>query len=544
MEPDPSSRAAARRIVEEVLAEHAARAAPLDGVAPVTIVERPDTPAWRAARRIVEETLAEHAARAMIPPKIRVEVVVDLDEYGVEVLVDLDESRPSSDQRVGPDTAEDGPEPAVVSVVAPIERDVTPARSARRIVQSVLDDHGVDPESAGTRPEAPMAFEIDPDPDPLPEPVGSSADEGTAVVLTGSGSGPTGSHAESTESEPEPGPTVDGASPEAAGDPEDMAGAVVPIDDALLRAAIPDRLFAADPDPGEAAVAIDGPTEGPAPDATPSLEDAPPPPMTATSRPPSLAAPDAPVTIASRIVAEVLAERAQAALDARDADPEPEPEPDPEPAVAPAATDASDLPAEPRDLPAEPGDLPDRPVELPGATETLVLDTGTGAQRVPAASSPAPVSEPDRGSDPAVDPDASAAEELEELEERPPGAANGRVPAMNTPDGADPGSSAGLLTVEAAPEDVRVLDPVAHDPQVEHLPAEAVEDELWADEPSSAIVAEDELAAQDEYGQWPDPIVPPRRTGRWLITTVLSAVSLAFLLPLAIGALRDLVSFS
>jgi len=506
VEPDPSSRAAARRIVEEVLAEHAARAAPLDGVTPVTVVERPDSPAWRAARRIVEETLAEHAARAVIPPRIRVEVVVDLEEPDVEVLVDLDEPRPSSDQRLGPDTAEDGPEATVVSVVAPIARDETPARSARRIVQAVLDDHGVDPASASTRPGAPMAFEIDPVPGSLPEPTGASPDEGTAEVVAEPGQ-PT--EPDPTEPDPaEPESTVDGASPEAAGEPmaEDAAGAVVPIDDARLRAAIPDRLFAPDPDPEEADAAIDGSTEGPAPAASPSNEeDPPPPPVTAAPGPPSLADPDAPATIASRIVAEVLAERAQAALDARDLEPDadvaPEPDVAPDPDVAPEPAVA--------------------------ATETLVLDAGTGAQRVPTASAPseAPVPEPDWGSDdPDVDPDADAAEELDE---RPPGALDGRVPVMNTPDGTHPGPSTGLLTVEAAPED-----------------------ELWADGSSGAIVTEDDLVVEedlfveDEYGQWPDPIVPPRRTGRWLITTVLGAVSLAFLLPLAIGALRDLVSFS
>ena len=36
----------------------------------------------------------------------------------------------------------------------------------------------------------------------------------------------------------------------------------------------------------------------------------------------------------------------------------------------------------------------------------------------------------------------------------------------------------------------------------------------------------------------------PRRTGRWLITTVLGAVALAYLFPLAVRAVRDLVALS
>ncbi|GGI08344.1 hypothetical protein [Egicoccus halophilus] len=37
---------------------------------------------------------------------------------------------------------------------------------------------------------------------------------------------------------------------------------------------------------------------------------------------------------------------------------------------------------------------------------------------------------------------------------------------------------------------------------------------------------------------------PPRRTGRWLLTSILGAVALAVLLPMAIAALRDLVALS
>lgn len=42
---------------------------------------------------------------------------------------------------------------------------------------------------------------------------------------------------------------------------------------------------------------------------------------------------------------------------------------------------------------------------------------------------------------------------------------------------------------------------------------------------------------------WPQPS-PPRRTGRWLVTTVLGAVALAYVFPLAVRAVRDLVALS
>ena len=40
------------------------------------------------------------------------------------------------------------------------------------------------------------------------------------------------------------------------------------------------------------------------------------------------------------------------------------------------------------------------------------------------------------------------------------------------------------------------------------------------------------------------PAPPPKRTGRWLLATLLGAIALAWLFPLAVGALRDLVRLS
>ena len=40
----------------------------------------------------------------------------------------------------------------------------------------------------------------------------------------------------------------------------------------------------------------------------------------------------------------------------------------------------------------------------------------------------------------------------------------------------------------------------------------------------------------------PEPVREPPRTGRWLLTTVLAALALAWLFPLAVAALRDLVA--
>jgi len=46
-----------------------------------------------------------------------------------------------------------------------------------------------------------------------------------------------------------------------------------------------------------------------------------------------------------------------------------------------------------------------------------------------------------------------------------------------------------------------------------------------------------------EMAQWaPDAAPRPRRTGRWLIVTILAVVAIALLFPMAVDALRDLVA--
>lgn len=110
--PESPARAAARRIVEEVLADHAARGTTLDGWAPIPVPSRPDTPAWRAARRIVEDTLAGHAIRVAASPV----PTLGVDTGELAVLHDVGEALapPSSAPRQG-HREEPSPEPGPVA---------------------------------------------------------------------------------------------------------------------------------------------------------------------------------------------------------------------------------------------------------------------------------------------------------------------------------------------------------------------------------------------------------------------------------------------
>ncbi|MCC5949600.1 MAG: hypothetical protein JJT89_14210, partial [Nitriliruptoraceae bacterium] len=67
-------------------------------------------------------------------------------------------------------------------------------------------------------------------------------------------------------------------------------------------------------------------------------------------------------------------------------------------------------------------------------------------------------------------------------------------------------------------------------------PDEATPDEVTVD----GSHAPDEVTAQ---AHWPQD-TPPRRTGRWLVVTIVGAVALAYLFPMAVGAFRELVSLS
>ena len=90
----------------------------------------------------------------------------------------------------------------------------------------------------------------------------------------------------------------------------------------------------------------------------------------------------------------------------------------------------------------------------------------------------------------------------------------------------------------ARPEESLVPEPDGPPPP----PAEA----LAAAEPVSRPVEEARLAAQpleDEDTRFID-LDPPPRTGRWLLTTVIAALALAVLFPLAIAALRQLAAMS
>ena len=84
------ARAAARRIVEQVLADHAAMSE--TSVTP-TRPAVPDTPAWRAARRIVDEVLAAHGGGLVSAAEgAALASVTDAEEGPPPVLVQLEQA--------------------------------------------------------------------------------------------------------------------------------------------------------------------------------------------------------------------------------------------------------------------------------------------------------------------------------------------------------------------------------------------------------------------------------------------------------------------
>jgi hypothetical protein len=457
VDPDRSSRAAARRIVEEVLAEHAASASSRDGGSPVAMPERPDTPSWRAARRIVEETLAEHTTRTAVPALLELDPVDDLEELDAEVVLDLD----------GP------PPPPASATRAP------PRESAPTVTEEPVD---VDP------------VDVDPGDDELeePEPAGTAVPDATASTAVASPS-------DTSEREAAP---------------------FEPADEDVLRAALSDRLFAAlsEPDQDDRsevgvldgdAVSANGHVDAPHVDAphvdpvvdTPHVEPV-------VEGPPALPVsrqlpldPNDPTVIAARIVADVLADRERAWVSVAA-------EPD-----APGPIGAHE---EDQDTAGPPGTLV---TEAEAVQDDPPVDAHQGDDEHPGGDDEHPGGD-DRSGD-------------ESAWWTPP------VDGPRDPDG---GSRPDLrpepvLATSEPPQDglepTEGVDRLWSEPRPEPGPA----DEL-VDEPYGAVTTE------DEFGEWPDPIAPPRRTGRWLVTTVLGAVLLAFLLPLAVGALRDLVSFS
>jgi hypothetical protein len=463
VDPDRSSRAAARRIVEEVLAEHAARASSRDGVSPVDMdmPERPDTPSWRAARRIVEETLAEHTARSAVPALLDLDVVDDLEALDAAVVLDLD-----------------GPPPSP----APVTR-ASPRESEPTVTEDPVEDEPVDVD-----PVAADLLDADPvDADPGKDELEEAEPEGTTAPDMAAS-------------------TAVASRPDAAEPDEAPLG---PADEAVLRAALSDRLFASFPEPDQDDRPAAGVLAGDAvssnghlgdPHVDPHVEpvDEGPPALPASRQLPL--DPDDPTVIAARIVADVLADRDQARGDAAD-------EPD------------------------APG-----PVGAPEEDRDTAVSTGILAI------------DPEAGSDELAAAEASG-EAVDEHAGNEDGATNGSGDdlAWWTPgidESQDPDDRSGP---DLWPEPVLATSEPPHDGLE---PNEGV-DRLWSEprpEPGPVDVLLDDpygaLATEDEFGEWPDPIAPPRRTGRWLVTTVLGAVLLAFLLPLAVGALRDLVSFS
>jgi hypothetical protein len=476
VDPDRSSRAAARRIVEEVLAEHAARASSHDGAPPVAMPARPDTPSWRAARRIVEETLAEHTARPAVPSLLDLDAVADLEELDAEIVLDLD-----------------GPPPPPASVRRAPPRESEPTGTEDPVEDAPFD---VEPVAADPVAAEPVAAEpVAADPDDV-EPVAADPDDVEPVAADPDDVDP--EDGELAETEPEGAAAPDATVSTAPASPSDTserdAAPLGPVDEDVLRAALSDRLFASLPEPDPDHRPADGVLDGDAVSSNGRL-DAPQvepvadgPPALPVSRQLPLD-PDDPTVIAARIVADVLADREQARV-AGAAEPD-----------APGPIGAHDAD---QDTAGTPGTLV---VEAEAIQAAPLVDAHQGDDEQPGGDEAAWWTP---SVDESQDPDGSS-----RPDRRPEPVLAISEPPQDVP---DPNEGVDRLWSESRPE-----------------PGPA--DEL-VDDPYGAVTTE------DEFGEWPDPIAPPRRTGRWLVTTVLGAVLLAFLLPLAVGALRDLVSFS
>jgi hypothetical protein len=96
------------------------------------------------------------------------------------------------------------------------------------------------------------------------------------------------------------------------------------------------------------------------------------------------------------------------------------------------------------------------------------------------------------------------------------------------------------VTAEAEPMGVEAAGEVAEPPVLEAVVM-----------PLDPVVASEEAAAwsatfappQQEEPE-PEIALVPRRTGRWVLTTIIAAVGLALLLPLAVAAVRELFRLS
>lgn len=201
---------------------------------------------------------------------------------------------------------------------------------------------------------------------------------------------------------------------------------------------------------------------------------------------------------ARRIVEEVLADHERAERERDAAGPPPLP--------------AAALPTGPPPVPAR--------VEEPGPDPASAVEPGPV---------PAPVEEPAPDRPPTVDddpPEAVARRLVDEVL-----LARGR-----TPDPADPGTSGPARPADGHPLQEPDLFAPTSRPAAEDLDPSVLEavvpSESWAtpwdDTPPSVVLR-------------PEP-PEPVRAGRWLLATVVAAVAIAYLLPLAIAALRDLVS--
>ena len=259
--------------------------------------------------------------------------------------------------------------------------------------------------------------------------------------------------------------------------------------------------------------------------------------------------PGSPRAVARRIVADVLRSEAARRPVA--------PAPVPRPAVAstPSGDDVtvhtSDASAETGEEPPGPGrpeeeEAPADPEE--GATEAV---EGTTDPQAPA---PPPAGDPIPEAVPAED---ASAERIPEAV--PAGKAPAEVPSEEDPTdfmprehvtGGGARAREGAVATETGRPTPKVEEPLVPassvPPPTAGVPATAPEGapERPRQEPVRRAWSHpvDELAEPEPEVVEPDVMGEPPRTGRWLLVTVLGALALAWLFPLAVAALRELVA--
>lgn len=599
MASDAEARSAARRIVEEVLAEHARVAEPTaNASAPSALAkariaaELPDTTAKLLARRIVDEVLSENEPAS---PSGSASTTAGSETAATTGSKPEAAAEPRSEPRE-PDASGVPAVGAVASETGSGSKDSEARRSARRIVEEVLAEHAAKvtappppdaaPATAATPTRAQPASssaQVTPASDAPPRAVESPDAPSRGAEAQDSGSEGVQSERSSSRRSVPLADTLFGSvaepasdSPRVDDDPGDTAGATGDeVDPAADEADNSVELV----EPAAADITESGQdaaTEEPGQQAL--TEESGQKVIAESGKGASTEAGDRARSVAQRIVAEVLAKEAASA--AAEAVPEREVGlvDDVEPVLERAADTAPDsqelLETEPALQPEpEPEPEPELPTESAPAIEPETTEELNAAQDDLAPElEPAPMTAGDWAE--TTEPhDQAAAEQT--VDDRPAVEdesydrwAEEQWPSSQAnwdnaqPVVTDVGGDWNEEEVDASVDsDVGTVEDADGSPAYDDEGWPAHEDDVEADTISwpvyergrtEDIYAEPEYdpeyeqAYEPEYEQAyePAPTKPKRRTGRWLLTTLIGAVGLALLLPLAVRAVLELVSLS